>query len=170
MQYKNEALLQTNDYTYLGGVTVDNKLSWKTHIERTVSEATKRLSVMKRLAGSRWGCARLTLNTTYKIYVLPTIMYCCEPIITTSHQNLQKLEQIQNQALRLITGVKSTSVDAMLDITYNRQMQNLIQEKALLLHKKLARLRGDQYWKNYLHNIRNLKTQQEFIQKVRAVK
>jgi hypothetical protein len=59
------------------------------------------------------------------------------------------LEGAQNQALRLITGaVKSTHIDAMLLATGNKPIQELIKEKAVLLHEKMLRIPGDQYWKN----------------------
>jgi hypothetical protein len=81
------------------------------------------------------------------------------------------LEHAQNQVLRLITGaVKTTPIDAMSFITGNKQIQELIKEKAVLLHEKLLRIPGDQYWKTYENKPRNLKTQNGFIQKVTEIK
>jgi len=81
------------------------------------------------------------------------------------------LERAQNQALRLITGaVKTTPIDAMLFTTGNKLMQELIKEKAVLLHEKLLRIPGDQYWKTYENKPRNLKTQNGFIQEVTEIK
>jgi hypothetical protein len=45
------------------------------------------------------------------------------------------LDNIQNQALRLITGaVKTTPIEAMTLTTGNKPIQELIKEKAVLLH------------------------------------
>ena len=81
------------------------------------------------------------------------------------------LEHAQNQALRLITGVvKTTPIDAMTFITGNKPIQELTKEKTVLLHEKLLRIPGDQYWKSYENKPRNLKTQNGFIQKVTEIK
>jgi hypothetical protein len=81
------------------------------------------------------------------------------------------LERAQNQALRLITvAVKTTPIDAMLFTTCNKPIQELIKEKSVVLHEKLLRIPGDQYWKTYEDKPRNLKTQNGFVQKVTDIK
>jgi len=40
----------------------------------------------------------------------------------------------------------------------------------VLLHEKLLRIPGDQYWKTYENKPRNLKTQNGFIQEVKEIK
>jgi hypothetical protein len=76
----------------------------------------------------------------------------------------------QNQALRLITGaVKTTPIDAM-TIMSNKPIQELIEEKAVLLHEKLLIIPGDQYWKTYVNKPRNLRTLNGFVQKVTEIK
>nr|CUU99453.1 hypothetical transcript [Hymenolepis microstoma] len=80
--YKHTPLKQTNESTYLG-VTFDTKLTWKNHIAKIAERASNRLNVLKRLAGgSLWGSARSTLNTTYKMFGQPIILYCCETLDT----------------------------------------------------------------------------------------
>jgi hypothetical protein len=112
-----------------------------------------------------------TLNLTYQKYILPVIIYSCESLVTAQQHTLQVLERDQNQALRLITGaVKTTPIDVMLFITGNKPIQKLIKEKSVLLHEKLLRIPGDQYWKTCEDKPRNLKTQNGFIQKVTDIK
>jgi hypothetical protein len=65
LRYKGTDLSQTNEFRYLG-VTFDKKLNWKNHANNTASRVSKCISVLKRLAGSKWGCARSTLNMTYQ--------------------------------------------------------------------------------------------------------
>jgi len=65
-----------------------------------------------------------------------------------NHTHLKALEHAQNQALRLITGaVKTIPIDATTFIMGNKPIQELIKEKAVLLHEKLLRIPADQYWK-----------------------
>jgi hypothetical protein len=81
------------------------------------------------------------------------------------------LERAQNQALRLITGaVKTTPIDAKLFTTGNKPIQEIMKEKAVLLHEKLLRIPGDQYWKTYEDKPINLKTQNGFVEKVTDIK
>jgi len=97
--------------------------------------------------------------------------YSCESLVTAQPHTLQVPEHAQNQALRLITGaVKPTPTDAMLFTTGNKPIEELIKVKAVLLHEKLLRITGDQYWKTHENKPRNLKTQNGFIQKVTEIK
>jgi hypothetical protein len=66
--------------------------------------------------------------------------------------------------------VKTTPINAMTLIVHNKPIQELIEEKAVLLHEKLLRIPGDQYWKTYINKPRNLKTQYGFVQKVTEIK
>jgi hypothetical protein len=56
LRYKRTALSQTNEFRYLG-VTFD-KLNWKNHVNTLALRVSKCINVLKRLAGSKWGCAR----------------------------------------------------------------------------------------------------------------
>jgi len=55
-------------------------------------------------------------------------------------------------------------------ITGNKPIQELIKEKAVLLHENLLRIPEDQYWKTFEKKPRNLKTQNGFMQKVTEIK
>jgi len=96
---------------------------------------------------------------------------CLHTNQSRSYLNHLVLEHAQNQALRLIIGaVKTTPTDAMTFITDNKPIQELIEERAVLLHEKLLIILEDQYWKTYVNKPRNLKTQNGFIQKVTEIK
>jgi len=117
-------------------------------VYKIASRVSKGISVLKRLAGSKWGCARSNLNTTYQKYILPIIAYSCESLVTAQPHAIKVLEHAQNQALRLTTGaVTTTPIDAMTFIRGNKPIQELIEEKAVVLHEKLLRIPGEQYWK-----------------------
>ncbi|XP_042905355.1 uncharacterized protein [Parasteatoda tepidariorum] len=78
---------------------------------------------------------------------------------------LQKLEVLQNQALRLITGdVKTTRIDAMILLTGIKPLDIVLRERAVLLYFKLTQM--DNFWTNYQLTPRSLKTQNGFIQTI----
>ncbi|GIX99431.1 uncharacterized protein CEXT_657281 [Caerostris extrusa] len=109
----------------------------------------------------RWGCSRLTLNATYKTFVLPVITYCCESLISESKQVRKSLETTHNQALRLITrAVKPSPIDAMLLCTGNWSLEKIIEEKALVLREKILRtIRYLTLWNLKIPRQRCLKTE-----------
>ena len=131
-------------------------------MDKIALRVSKRINVLKRLAGSKWGCARSTLNLTYQKYFLPVITYSSESLVSAQPHThtLQVLEHAQNQALILKTGaVKTTPIDAMIFTTGNKPIQEPIKEQAVLLHEKLLKIPGNQYRKTYKNKPRNLKTQ-----------
>lgn len=169
VKYRSSEIPVTGDFKYFG-VTFDNKLNWRLHVETIIERSYHRLTILKRLAGSLWGSATTTPITTYKAFVLPLILCCCEPLITASEQVFKRLEIFHNQAMRLITGgVKSTPIDSMLLLTKLMPIRAFIEEKAVILYEKLY-LIGDPFWVNYRDTIRNLKTQCGFIQKTREIR
>jgi ribonuclease HI len=170
LTYNGEVLYQKDDCKYLG-VIFDNKLTWKSQIENLATKASKRLTLLKKLGGTTWGSNRSTLLTTYKMYVKPKLIYCCEALITAKKLHLNKLEIVQNQALRLITGaVKTTPIDAMLLLTKIITIDSTITQSSLILYEKMIRLSKNTFWKNYNVCNRKLKTQAGFIQKVQELR
>ncbi|KAI5720833.1 hypothetical protein M8J77_012264 [Diaphorina citri] len=170
IKYNNKNLERTEEAKYLG-VTFDSKLSWNKHVEITSEKATKRLKLLKRLAGTKWGSGRSTLNTTYSMYVKPCISYCSEVLLTTSKTNKQKIEKVQNEALRLVTGaVKTTPINAMYALTQNQSLSDIIEQQALTTYEKLTRLPNNNFWTTYKEDPTKLKTQTGYIQEVKKIK
>ncbi|VDO11948.1 unnamed protein product, partial [Rodentolepis nana] len=170
LRYKDTNLEKINEFTFLGTM-FDTKLTWKRHIAKIEERVSNRLNELKRLAGCVWGCARSTLNTTYKMFIQPIMLYCCEPLIAATEVTLKPLEKAQNQALQLITGgMKSTPIDAMLLVTGSTTICSLIKEKALILYEKLLRIPMNKFFSPYENRPRHLKTQSGLIQKAIELK
>jgi hypothetical protein len=90
------------------------------------------------------------LNATYKAYIKPALQYDCEALITATPAILNKLEVIQNQALRLITGaVKSTPLASMQVLTRNNPLKIEREKMTLILYEKLIRLPHSNCWYHY---------------------
>jgi bisphosphoglycerate-dependent phosphoglycerate mutase len=71
---------------------MDNKLSWKNHVEHTINKVNQRLRLIKRLAGAKWGNIQETMNTTYKTYIKPLMKYGSKVLVTASNSTLKALE------------------------------------------------------------------------------
>ena len=100
----NTPILTTSNPTILG-LTFDPKLKYSTHTDNTITKTKKTLNLLKLLTSTHWRKSKKTLITTYKTLLLPTIEYAntiWSPIISST--SLNKLQKIQNAALRTITG------------------------------------------------------------------
>ena len=87
------------------GVTLDPSLTFTPHTKEIKSKCTKRLNVLKALAGTSWGQQKETLTITYNSLIKPIITYAA-PIWfpSTCKSNIESLQVIQNKCLRTITG------------------------------------------------------------------
>ncbi|GFV88556.1 uncharacterized protein LOC103524116 [Trichonephila clavipes] len=132
--------VQQSDVSIYLGCALDNKLKWTKHAELVVSKARKRLSILKRLTGVKWGCNRDTLNTTYKTYIQPVLNYCNEVLISASENVRKLLDTFHNQALCMITGgIKTTPVLAMQLLCNLQPFTNIIEKNAAILFNRLIR-------------------------------
>ncbi|GFY66449.1 reverse transcriptase domain-containing protein [Trichonephila inaurata madagascariensis] len=112
LSYRGHVIPEADSFSYLGEI-FDRKLSWRAHTENIVNRVSNRMTIFERLAVSKWSCSNHILNITYKLFILPILTYCCEPLITASRSVTEILKKGQNQALRIITGAVKT-IDAML--------------------------------------------------------
>ncbi|GBO26071.1 hypothetical protein AVEN_272902-1 [Araneus ventricosus] len=113
VKYKNHDLCRQDCFRYLG-ITLDNKLSWRRHADENAKKGASRLSLLKRLSGVMWGSSPETLATTYKTYVRPVLDYGGGLLATASDCCGNKVDRVQNKALRLINSAAcSTPITAL---------------------------------------------------------
>ena len=91
---------RVNSYKCLG-VQVDETLSWEAHISEVIGKVAKVLAALRRL---RPICPQSTLVTIYKSLILPHLDYCSALWGCICNGLSQKLEKLQNRAVRIITG------------------------------------------------------------------
>ena len=103
--------------TYLG-VTFDKRLTWKQHIITAEAKARRKLNIMRKLAGTKWGANEKVLKSVYEGNVRTNLEYGSSAWMTAAKSHHQTLDKVQNQALRIITGaMKSTPIASMEEIT-----------------------------------------------------
>jgi hypothetical protein len=104
LQINNTKIPHTHHPKILG-LTFDSKLNFGEHINKTKDNAQSTLNILKSLTSNKWGQNKETLTTTYKTITRPILEYASSiwsPLV--SDTNTQKLQTIQNAALRTITG------------------------------------------------------------------
>lgn len=98
----NETIPWKKEAKYLG-VTMDQRLTWSSHVRETTAKATKRLGMLYPLINR---ISKLSLNnslTLYKSLIKPILTYACPIWGTTCKTNINKLQAVQNKATRIIT-------------------------------------------------------------------
>ncbi|GFQ66482.1 putative RNA-directed DNA polymerase from transposon BS [Trichonephila clavata] len=111
--YGDYQLQRTQEATYLG-IVLDSRLSWNKQASRVQAVGKTRNELLKRLSGVKWGTTQDLLCTTYKSYIRPAIQYGSELLVTASEAVQNKIETVQNNALRIITGgAFSTPIQTM---------------------------------------------------------
>lgn len=85
------------------GLNLDTRLNWKNHITVKAQQAKIKLIQLKPLLNRN---SKLSLNnaiTIYKSIIRPLMLYACPIWINASKTNINKLQIIQNNFLRLAT-------------------------------------------------------------------
>ena len=113
LNFNGSALKRVDSVKFLGMV-FDRRLSWKNHVDYLVTKCKKRINLLKVLAGSKWGADKETMLIVYKGLILSCMDYGCEVYDSATKTLKNKLEVVQNQALRLCSGALScTSISAL---------------------------------------------------------
>ena len=140
LKLKDQAVPQVDKPTFLG-VTLDTRLTWKPHIEATARKAIKRLSLMKKLAGTKWGANSGILKKVYTGNIRPVVEYASTTWNTASKTNKSPLDTVQNMSLRIILGAMKTTPIREMEKTADLQpLESRRKHKAALHGEKMKRL------------------------------
>ena len=97
------------------GLWMDERLTWKTHIEKVQCKCEKVNNILRSLAGSDWGAERETLHMIYQAMIRSTLDYGSVVFGAAAKSHLCKLDRIQSKALRVCSGAfKTTPIPALL--------------------------------------------------------
>ena len=84
------------------GVTLDARLTWEPQTRKMISRAYKRLNLLRSITALTTKPNPNTLSTLYKSTIRSIFEYPAICITTAAECHLQKIQLLQNQALRLI--------------------------------------------------------------------
>ena len=120
------------EYTFLGLRLDSPTLTWSKHIDYLRISCSHRLNIMKSLAGTTWGANRETLLKFYTVYIQSKILYGSPAYGSAATSQLDRLNTIQNTALRIATGafcsspIISMQAEAgLLPLNYIRQLTDI---------------------------------------------
>ena len=101
-------------------------------MEKLKQIATSRLKIVKRLASSKWGAGKSTLRQMYLGYVRSTLEnnLALQNICSTNVQ--QKVDRVQNEAVKFISGGMKSSPIAACEIDSNIEPLSLRREATVV--------------------------------------
>jgi hypothetical protein len=91
----------TSDHKHLG-ITFSEETKWNKHVENLIKSVSKHIRVLRKL---KYKLNRNNLKKLYLIYIRPIFEYACEVWDNCGVSNLCKLERLQLEAARIITGL-----------------------------------------------------------------
>jgi ribonuclease HI len=86
------------------GLTLDSQLTWRPHIENLKAKCSKRLNILKHLAGTQWGADQSTLIRVHKMLVLSAMEFGSAAYGSARNTQLKKLDPTHNNGLRIALG------------------------------------------------------------------
>ena len=115
------------------GVIIDDKLSWKDHINEISAKVSKGLGIMRRIKTF----VTQVMQSIYNSLILPYFDYCNMVWENTTKYNLQKIQKMQNRAARILTGSSYDvpTTDLMRQLKWQTLEDRRGNKKTLLMHK-----------------------------------
>lgn len=84
------------------GVSFNTDAKWNVHIENIVSSVSKRINILRKL---KFKISRSNLEKLYLVYIRPIFEYASEVWDNCGYVNAIKLERLQLEAVRIVTGL-----------------------------------------------------------------
>lgn len=103
LTYEDQIIPWTNEVKYLG-TWLDQRLTWRTHINKSVTKTNQAIGHLKALL---YPSSQLTLKNRRLLWISmirPILLYACPAWATAASTHVQKMEAMQNKALRLMSG------------------------------------------------------------------
>ena len=104
LKLRGEPIEWVSEFKYLG-VIIDKNLSFDSHMKYTAKKVQSRLNAMRAISGLPGGANSKVLKKVYQATVRPILDYGCVAVAFAPKTHYEKLEKLQNKAIRTILGV-----------------------------------------------------------------
>ena len=135
------------------GMTFDNELTWKKHIDQLIERCKKDLNLMRYLSGTSYGADKITLIKIYKSLIRSKIDYGCQAYSSATQSQLKRLDRIQAAALRIATGAYKSTSNINVQIECCVPPLQLRREELILKYWARSSANGDQLPLNNLYDL-----------------
>ena len=112
------------------GVILSQNAKWNEHLENMITNITKHLGILRKL---KFSLNRSNLEKMYLVYIRPLFEYACEVWDNCGIGYLDKLEKLQLDAARIVTGLPiltkseylyaETGLETLSERRYRRKLQ-----------------------------------------------
>lgn len=124
----DEQIIKSSPDLKLLGVTLDDEISFSTHISDICKMASRKVGALVRLGKMIPGEAKLQL---YKSAILPNLTYCHIVWHFCKASDARKLERVQEQALRAVYNDRNAMYEELLEkgrlsSLENRRLQDIL--------------------------------------------
>ena len=110
---KDNTIKLSNSVRFLG-ITFDTKLSFKEHFNSLQKRCLRSMNILKFISGTKWGTNADTLLILYKSLIRSIIDYGCFIYYPKLKIFQQRLEAIQNSAIRISLGLRNSTPNNVL--------------------------------------------------------
>ena len=133
--YKGCSVESVNTHKHLG-ITLTNNLTWNTHVDEICTKALRRLNLLSCL---KYNLSRRALEIMYFSFIRPILEYGNILLTNCGTINNDKMEKIQIQAARIVTGaIQSTSVQRLYQETKWQTLKARREQHCLCLFYKIV--------------------------------
>ncbi|GFO36149.1 reverse transcriptase-like protein [Plakobranchus ocellatus] len=108
--------LHRDDLPRYLGVSLDPRLCLRRHIEEVANSVRERIRILQKLDGTNWGVTPKSLRTIYVSFTRAVLEYANPVLNLASRTSLEKLDRVQNAALRLVLGALRSTPIAILEL------------------------------------------------------
>ena len=134
-----ENMERVDHFKYLG-IWLDEKGTWKIHVEKTEEKCKKVNNLMRAIVGQEWGADKQALMYIYRALMRSKIDYGCFVYGAAAKTHLNKIDRVQNKALRICTGAIRTTQTKAIQVEVGEAPVDLRRDKLMLTY--WSRLRG----------------------------
>ena len=176
LQFDHKDLENVHEHKHLG-LTLSSNLTWSSHINNIISEASRMSDVLKRL---KYDLDRSTLEKIYFSFIRPKLEYAAHIWDNCSKKDSDKLEQFQIEVARTVTGARKGTSHELLysELKWETLSQRRMTSKLLNIHR-IVNKSAPSYMSNLIpqnyndkryslrnvHDIRTPKTRTETFRK-----